>query len=399
MPPSSRGAAAGPRRIFYLHGTSEIGGSDVSLLRLVQRLDRARFQPIVALPARGPLVSALEACGADVVIEPRMRKLTTRRGRAYLGPYLANYPVAVARLVRLVRARGVDLVHTNTIHNLYGLAAAKLARRPHVWHVREIVWQSRVVRSVERALAARSDRVIVTSDAVGALFRRADGGLPPHVRKVPNGVDLDAFCPGPPDPQVRVALGAARDEPLVGTVCRLDAWKGVDVFVQAAALVHRRVPAARFAVVGGPIEGQEAYAATLEQLARRLDLADAVRFAGWRFGPADMPEVYRALTLVVLPSRRPEPFGLVLVEAMASGRPVVATDDGGPREICAPGETGVLVPPGDADALAAAMAWMLEHPEEARAMGEAGRRRAEGRYDLRAAVRAIESIYDELLAS
>ncbi len=387
------------RRILFLHGTSEIGGSDVSLVELVRHLDQARFHPIVALPAVGPLVPHLEACGAEVVIAPRMKKLTTRRGRAYLVPYLANYPFAVSWLARLIRARGVELVHTNTIHNLYGLAAARLARRPHVWHVREIVWQSRLVRRLERVLVLRSDRVIVTSDAVGELFRDLGGGLPAHVCKVPNGVDLDLFRPGASNGTVHAALELPRDVPLVGAVCRLDAWKGVDVFLHAAALVRRQLPAARFVVVGGPIEGQEAYAATLEQLARRLELQDIVRFAGWRFTPRDMPEVYRTLAVAVLPSRRPEPFGLVLVEAMACGRPVVATDHGGPREICEPGETGVLVPPGDPDALAAAIAWLLAHPERARAMGEAGRRRAEARYDVKRTVRAVEAIYDELVSA
>jgi glycosyltransferase involved in cell wall biosynthesis len=398
-PSCSGGGNAAPRRILYLHGTSEIGGADVSLVRLVERLDRSRFHPLVALPRAGPLVGALQASGAAVLLLPRMRKLTTRRGRGYLARYLANYPVAVGTLARLVASHRVDLVHTNTIHNLYGLAAARLTGRPHVWHVREIVWQSPLVWRLERALALRSDRVIVTSEAVGAQFRQRDGALPAHVRRVPNGVDLEAFRPGPTNGSVHASLGFPADAPLVGTVCRLDAWKGVDLFLHAAALVHRTVPTARFVVVGGAIEGQEAYAATLEALAARLELAEVVRFAGWRYGPAEMPAVYRALHVLVLPSRRPEPFGLVLLEAMACGRPVVATDHGGPREICLPGETGLLVPPGDADALAAAIAWLLVHPERARAMGEAGRRRVETHYDLTATVRGVEAIYDELLDS
>lgn len=400
MTPSSRAGESGsPRRILYLHGTSEVGGSDVSLCRLVEHLDRSAYTPIVALPGPGPLVGRLEAAGAEVVLVPEMKKLTRRRGRAYLGSYLANYPFAVACLARLVRQREVDLLHTNTIHNLYGLAVARLTRRPHVWHVREIVWQSRAVRTIERTLALRSDRVIVTSHAVGALFHRRGEGLPPHVRLIPNGVDVDEFRPGPIDGKVHGALGCPADAPLVGVVCRLDAWKGVDLFLQAAALVAQTVPEVCFVIVGGAIEGQEAYAATLRQLARRLEIDGRVQFTGWRYGPADMPDVYRALSVVVLPSRRPEPFGLVLVEAMACGRPVVATDHGGPREICAPGETGLLVPPGDAGALAAAVTWLLAHPDRAQAMGEAGRRRVETHYDIRRTVRATEGIYEELLAS
>jgi glycosyltransferase involved in cell wall biosynthesis len=400
MTPPSRGARAGvPRNVLYLHTTSEIGGSDVSLVCLVERLDRARFHPIVALPAEGPLVARLQQVACDVLIVDRMKKLTTRRGWWFLAPFLANYPGAIRRLARIVAERDVAVIHTNTIHNLYGIGTALVTRRPHVWHVREIVWQSGLVRRVERFLARSSNRVIVTSDAVGRMFEQGRGGLAPNARKIPNGVDVEVFSPGPPDGRIHAELGFPAGAPLVGVVCRLDAWKGVDVFLRAVAVLRAVSPDARFVVVGGPIEGQDAYARELESLASTLGLADVVRFAGWRYRPSDMPEVYRALSLLVLPSRQPEPFGLVLLEAMASSRPIVATDHGGPREICVHGDTGLLVPPDDPARMADAIRWVLEHPDRARAMGEAGRRRVEALYDIKGTVRAIEALYDELLAA
>ncbi len=398
MSGSSPGAAHGrARNVLYLHTTSEVGGSDVSLVGLVERLDRDRFAPIVALPADGPLVARLRDAGCRVLIVDRMIKLTTRRGWRHALRFALNYPGAVRTLCGVVASERVDLIHTNTIHNLYGIGAAIVARRPHVWHVREIVWQSGLVRRVERLLTRLSDRVIVTSEAVGEIFRGRAGELAGNVRRIPNGVDLDAFAPGRSAERVRATLGFPADAPLAGVVCRLDAWKGVDVFLRAAARTRAALPAARFVVVGGAIEGQETYARELKALATTLGLDDVLRFTDWRYGPADMPDVYGALNLVVLPSREPEPFGLVLVEAMAAGLPVVATNHGGPREICVDGESGMLVPPGDPDRLADAMRALLAHPARARAMGQAGRRRAESRYDLRATVRAIEALYDELL--
>ncbi len=388
---------ADPRRVLYLHTTSEVGGSDVSLVRLVEGLDRSRFHPIVALPSDGPLVRRLEAAGADVVILPAMKKLTRRRGAVYLTGFALNYPVAVGRLAGFVRRREVDLVHTNTIHNLYGVAAARLTRRPHVWHIREIVWQFGFLRRLEVHLTRLADRVVVTSDAVAAMFADDRGQMPAHVRKVPNGVDVGAFAPGQSSGRLRTDLDLPSGAPLVGVVCRLDVWKGVDVFVRAAAELRSSAPDARFVVVGGPLPGQEAHARDLEQLTVELGLGDRVRFAGWRYGPAEMPDVIRALSVLALPSKEPEPFGLVLLEAMACGVPVVATDHGGPREICVDGETGLLVPPGDARALAAAIGRLLADPDRARLMGKAGRRRVEALYDERETVRRIESVYDELL--
>jgi len=214
---------------------------------------------------------------------------------------------------------------------------------------------------------------------------------------VPNGVDVRAFTPGPPSGRLRTDLDLPAGAPLVGVVCRLDAWKGVDVFLRAAAELQPAAPEARFVVVGGSVTGQEAHARELERLTSELSLGDRVRFAGWRYGPADMPDVIRELSVLALPSREPEPFGLVLLEAMACGVPVVATDRGGPREIVVAGETGLLVPAGDAPALAEAVGRLLADPGRARQMGAAGRRRVEALYDVRETVRRIESIYDELL--
>ena len=394
---SRDGGPGGPRSVLYLQTTSEVGGSDVSLLRLVEGLDRARFRPIVALPSDGPLVARLEASGCTVVVLPAMKKLTRRRGPAYLAGFALTYPFAVRRLTRLVRDQRVDLVHTNTIHNLYGVSAARLAGRPHVWHVREIVWQFGVLRRLEVFLTRFADRVVVTSDAVGAMFADDRGRLPANLRKVPNGVDVGRFTPGTPSGRVRADLDLPADAPLVGVVCRLDAWKGVDVFLRAAAELRASAPGARFVVVGGALPGQEAHARDLERLAGELGLGDRVRFAGWRYGPADMPDVFRALSVLALPSKEPEPFGLVLLEAMACGVPVVATDHGGPSEICVAGETGLLVPPGDARAMAGAIEQLLADPGRARLMGAAGRRRVETHYDQRDTVRRIESLYDELL--
>ncbi|MDQ3069285.1 MAG: glycosyltransferase family 4 protein [Acidobacteriota bacterium] len=386
-----------PRKVLFVHTTSEVGGSDVSLVHIVERLDRARFQPLVALPSHGPLVARLERSGAEVFVLPRMKKLTSRKGRAWLAVFAANYPVGAWSLASLIRRHRVDLVHTNTIHNLYGWAAATIARRPHVWHVREIVWQSAALRTIERALAsAFSSRVIVTSDAVGQMFER-HGALPSHVTKIENGVDTVRFSPGGAG-RIRSELGIAPGAMVVGAAARMDVWKGLEDFIEAAALVHGRRPDIRFVIAGGPIEGLEDYAAGLRALAVTRGLGGALIFTGWTYGPDAMPDFYRALDLFVLPSREAEPFGLVVLEAMASAKPVIATAHGGPLEIVASGETGVLVAPHDPQAMAAAILALAANPERARAMGAAGRARVAERYDISTTVTRLQTVYDEVLA-
>lgn len=385
--------------VLYLQPTSEIGGSDVSLLQIVAGLDAARYRRLVLLPAEGPLIPDLVAAGAEVRVVPVLKKLTSRRGRHYLARYVANYPRAVAAVGRIVRDERVDLIHTNSLHCWYGFAAAAIARRPHVWHVREIVWQSRALRRLETLFARGfAHRIVVPSRAVAAMFRTSRGRLPSHLVTIPNGVDTAVFHPRRDGLSVRAALGVGAGEALVGLVARLDRWKGVDTFLEAAALC-RPARSTRFVVVGGPIEGHEPYLGELEARARALGLDGRAQFTGWRFGPREMPEVMAALDVCVLASVKPEPFGRVLVEAMAAGKPVVATDLGGPREICVHGETGWLVPPGDARALAGAVEDLVADPARARLFGLAGRQRVETAFDARQVIRRIEALYEDLLAS
>lgn len=383
-------------RVLYLHTTSEIGGSAISLLRLVEGLDPSRYASIVVLPSDGPFVTRLRAAGARVEIMPELLTLTSRRGAGFLLRFVWNYPTAVRCLAWFIRRERIGLVHTNTIHNLYGVAAARLARVPHVWHFREIVWQLSVWRRVELWMAQRwSARIVVTSRAIASMYG-PERRWPVHLIRVPNGVDAARFQPGDA-PAVRAVLGAGPADVLVGIVCRLDAWKGVDDFLAAAARVARERSGVRFAVVGGAIIGQASYAEALARSAETMGIGDRVVFTGWTFGPADMPDVYRALDVLVLASREPEPFGLVVIEAMATGRPVIATGHGGPLDIVEDGRTGLLVPPRDPDALAAGIVALADDPARRQRMGAHGRERVLAHYTAAQYVAGIDAVYRELV--
>jgi glycosyltransferase involved in cell wall biosynthesis len=386
------------RTILYLHTTSEVGGSDVSLTRLVGGLDREAWRAVVALPSDGPLVARLRDAGADVVVMPELMKLTSRRGWLYLIGYVLNFPRALWALRQLIRREPIDLLHTNTIHILYGGPIAWLTGTPHVWHIREIVWQKGWLRRLEIWMARHlATRIIATSDAVAAMFGPPDQ-RPAHLVKVSNGIETDHFHPGDAI-AMRAPLGVAAGQTLIGIVCRLDVWKGVDDFLDAAARVVRDRPSARFVVVGGPVIGLESYAAGLRAKATALGLDPFLVWTDWRYGPDEMPGVHRAIDILVLASSEPEPFGLVVVEGMASARPVIATAHGGPCELLEDGVSGLLVPPREPGALAAAMRRLIDDPAMAHAMGAAGRRRAETHYSSRAYLAGVHRVYDDVFAT
>ncbi|MCA1818301.1 MAG: glycosyltransferase family 4 protein, partial [Acidobacteria bacterium] len=156
-------------------------------------------------------------------------------------------------------------------------------------------------------------------------------------------------------------------------------------------------PEARYVICGGEVEGQEEVARLALRLAGELGLTDVVNFTGWRYAPDDMPEVHAALSILVSASTRPESFGLVLAEAMAAGKPVVATNHGGAREVCVEGETALLVPPRDPRRMADAILKLLRDPSKAAAMGRAGRERAERHFDERRQARELQLLYEDVL--
>lgn len=311
---------------------------------MLRSLPRPEFECHVVVPSEPPLRPELEAADVRIHVVPMRRISRSHRLGAWLG-YALAWPVTVVRLARLLRRLDIDVVHTNSFHSWYGWAAARLARRPHVWHGREIVVQSRAALAVERFLIPRfSARVLSMSHAIADQLEGVD------VIVVHETPDPDEFNPGRAG-RFRARVTIDDDALLVGAAGRVDTWKGLDVLLEA----FRRVRASRsdveLAVAGGAVRGKEAL---FESLARTARGIPGVHWLGSR---DDIPDLLADLDLFVLPSTEPEPYGLVLVEALMSGAPVIATDAGGPREIVAEAEpgSGRLVPVGNPDAIAGAI--------------------------------------------
>jgi glycosyltransferase involved in cell wall biosynthesis len=181
--------------------------------------------------------------------------------------------------------------------------------------------------------------------------------------------------------------------PRIGIVGRIAHWKGQDVFLEAAALLRREGFAAQFLIVGSALFGQDAFERQLRELAVKLRIQEHVEFLGF----SDVPAILRSLDVLVHASRIPEPFGQVIIEGLAAELPVIATDGGGAREIIEDGRTGLLVPMGDARALAGAVAQLLLHPERARSLAAAGREHALAHFTVEKSARRSEALYQRLL--
>ena len=346
-----------------------VGGGEMSLLDLLRGLDRRRWATALVVPEEGAVASGARALGLPVHVVP----LPTLR---YPGPRVVQ---SVGALARLARTTNAALIHANGSRAMaYAGLAGRPAGRPVIWHVR----MAESDGSIDRALCALASEVIAISRAVARRFAWA----PKKVRLIPNGIDLGRFAPRPASASLRAALGVPPSAPLVASVGRFVEAKGYRYLLEAAAQVARA--GVHWILVGdGELRGE------LEAHARGLGLAPQVHFTGWR---DDIPDVLALCDVFVLPSLC-EAFGRVLVEAMAMGRPVVATAGGGVPDVVLDGETGLLVDPASPAPLASAVQTLLENPARAGQLGAAGRRRAEATFGLPAHVEAVERAYAELL--
>ncbi|HEY8211802.1 MAG TPA: glycosyltransferase family 4 protein [Myxococcaceae bacterium] len=371
-------------RVAVVNPVGGIGGAERVLLDLL-RVARARMPEVrfsVLALGEGPLVERAAALGAEVevVLMPeRLAALGDAPVRGGVGSVVRTVLGTAARGVEAARfsrvlgervlAHRPDVVHSNGL-KVHLLLAPMRGRVPVVWHLHDFIGDRPLMRHALRAAAGSAAVAIGISKAVGEDARRWLPGLRCEV--VPNGVDVERFSPGPGDGAALDRLAGMEEAPpgtaRVGMVATYARWKGQEVFLQAASQVN-----ARFYVVGGPVYRTSGSQFSLEELrgvAARLGVEGRVGFVPFQ---ERTEAVYRALDVVVHASTRPEPFGLTIAEAMACGRPLIASRKGGAAELFADGVEAVGLPEVSAGALAQAISGLLADPRRRDALGAAAR--------------------------
>jgi glycosyltransferase involved in cell wall biosynthesis/membrane protease YdiL (CAAX protease family) len=344
-----------------------------------------------ALAERGYPVLFLARRGTPIEREARERDLAVFP--ILSGSHIA--PLTILRAARLFRKNAVRLVHAEYSKDLWTVVpAARLAGGVPVILTKHIASSIDKKDPLHRFLFSRTARVVAISSAIRENLLKRTPIPPERIVTIPNGVDLERFKDwGSFRAEARAEFGIRPDAPLAGLVGRISRGKGHLEFLRAAAAVKKRVPGVRFLIVGSVTKGEEATAREAEALAREAGLEEDVRFTGFR---GDIPRILSALDVLVVPSRS-EAFGIVVVEGMAAGRPIVASGRAGILDIVSDGETGILFPPDDSEKLAEALVRVLEDPDLGRAMGERGRRRAEDLFDRRKRTDRVEALYGEIL--
>jgi glycosyltransferase involved in cell wall biosynthesis len=367
------------------------GGTERQVVNLVERLDPARFALRFACFKRlGNFLSSIEALGIPIS-EHKIKRLYDVR--------------ALKELVRLsveIRRNRVDIVHSyNFYGNVFAIPAARLARAPvviaSIRNMREA--EAPLQRRVQRHVCRLADHVLTNAEAIRQSLI-SEGYDETKITVIRNGIDVSRLkCTRDGGKRFRHELALSPDTPLIAVLARLDPIKGLEYFLEAAAIVATRVPRARFAVIGGGAFVRRGantfqdYRSELEATAARLGLEGRVAFTGVR---NDVPDVLSQVAVSVLPSLS-EGLSNTLLESMAAGVPVVATRVGGTPEAVEDGVTGLLVPARNPEALARAIGLLLENRDLAARLGRAGRQRITRHFQLESTVRQTERLYVELL--
>jgi glycosyltransferase involved in cell wall biosynthesis len=384
-----------------------VGGSYYSLLFLVRGLDPSRYRALVVFYNDHSLVPAFREAGADVRIWERPSSLSFGRGlTGWLRPvgllvgvlrkalnFWNGLVHGVLKRAWFLRRQNVHLVHlNNSIQSSHDwMLAALITRTACVCHERGI---NTHYGSLSRFLGRRLDAIICISGAVRTAMISAGAGFP-NLATIHNGLDPTALRFQLDPEELRQAFGLPAGAPLLCMVGNIKPWKGQETVVRAMAEVTKTFPTASCLLVGDTSPSDREYESFLHQLIESHGLSQRVIFTGFQKYPADF---MRLVDIVLHTSVQPEPFGRVLLEAMACRKPIIGAHAGAVPEIIEEGTTGLTFAPGDAAALAGAIAALLGDPARASEMGEQGYRRLLAEFPISRNIESTQKLYDAALA-
>jgi len=368
--------------VLFVSDSTTVSGAEMVLLATADGLSAkgdsafgflraTNHRLIEALQNRGVTYTTTDAFSHQII--------RTTTNPAALLAFARSFYAVTSEMASVIRTQRIDVIHSISYPaSLYaGLAAAQTGTA-HIWHEHNIKRIHRVNRVIYRRLGNACQWVLGPSDAVTGNL--ASAGIDENrLRTVYNGIDLQRFKTTPTDrvDALRRELGLRDGERAIGLFGQMLPYKGHSTLIEAAPQILRTSPEARFYFVGA-LENPP-YQHELQMLLEARGLSDRIRFTGWR---NDVQDLIRAMDVVVIATTTPEPAALMLMEAAAMERPVVATRTGGTAEIVADEDTGLLFPPGDASQLAARVSRILGNPHLARVLGTRARERVERQFNL-----------------
>ncbi|MBC7619258.1 MAG: glycosyltransferase, partial [Candidatus Saccharibacteria bacterium] len=374
-------AAETSKTILFVHQSAEMYGSDKVLLWLAMGVQAHGFHAIVLLPSEGPLFDTLMAGGIEVHVA-EVTKLN-RESLSLSG--LLKLPGNIYRSIRdknrIVAGRKIDLVYSNTLAVLGGAICARFKRIPHLWHVHELLESPAVVRKgFPLMVRMLSDKVVTNSTLTTRWLLQEQSALARKTLTIWNGLGQRPAVNEREADAIRALLGVQNGQLLVALVGRINRWKGQELLIEAATdLWIKGTKHVHFVMVGGVAPGQEHLIEALKARIASSPASAQIHHLDFR---DDVWSVWDACDIAVVPSTEPEPFGMVAIEAMAAGKPVIVAGHGGLLDIVEDGVSGLIFKPGDVQAFAQQLDRLINAPTLRSDLGARGRIRQKQLFSL-----------------
>lgn len=353
--------------ILYLHAGSEMYGADKVLLELVSGLDKQKFHPIIILPSEGVLAVALRQRDIEVhiVSYPILRrKYFNLQG---VLKYVNGYFKATNQIYKIVKNRKINLLHVNTVAVLEGIALKRKLKVPLIWHVHEIITTPKIVYKVTSLLLGRyADQVIAVSNAVAQHLVNSGKVDKEKIKVIYNGVDNKVFNPNVKTDYLFDEFNVPKDSIRVGMIGRVNAWKGQMDFLKATAPLLEQHPKLYLFMVGGVFKGEEQRMIDLKNAVTALPHHERIIISDFR---KDTPNLHNFFDIFVLPSTQPDPLPTVVLEAMATGKPVIGYSHGGITEMVEKNKNGLLAEPHQVNSLSNEISKLISELNRRKTMG------------------------------
>lgn len=380
--------------ILYLHGNAELYGADVILLEILKGLDRSKYNPYVILPNNGPLVDEIKKLNIEVEIfdYPILR-------RQYFTPlgiikYMKGYIATAKYLKAYCLERNINIVHSNTIAVLEGIILKKKLNIKHIWHLHEMLDKPKLIYDVLSVLIARySDHIVTVSESVKKHWLKSGKFKEEQFKIIYNGIDNDRFNESNETGYLREEFSVKDNDIIVGMAARVNAIKGQEVFIDAMEQVMEKRKAVKAMLIGGAFAGQEWRLKALEDRINSGKHRENFILRDFR---QDVQNLHCLFDIFALPSIANDSFPTAVLEAMASGKPVVAFRNGGVVEMIQEGENGLFAEYGDAKSLAEIILKLVEDKELREKMGKNNSIRQRQYFSKENFVQSFNKFYSEI---
>jgi glycosyltransferase involved in cell wall biosynthesis len=387
------------KSILFIHQSAELYGSDKTMLYFLSELDKTKYFPVIVLPFDGPLKMELEKNNIKVIIAPVLKLYRNMFTPKNLIKFFREYNQGIRVLDKLNEEYNFKLVYSHTLAALIGIIFARKRKIKHLWHVQEIIAKPKVFNlGFKKILSLKSNhKVVYDSIATMNFWIKGNNSLEAKSEAVWNGIETNNI-PTFSETEIKEVREkfflSNDDEIIIALVGRINSWKGQQLLLNAFNILSETNKNIKLVYLGSAPPNQEIFEIDLKNKIKEFNLEERVIIIPFQ---NEITKFWNAIDIAVVPSTEPEPFGMVVIEAMLAKKPVVASNHGGPTEIVIDKHTGFLFEPNNFESLANALDKLISNKQMRLDYGKHGYQRVLEKFSLKSHVSHFEKIFEELI--